>query len=81
MAGLSGASTTNNGLGVAGSGYNRCKILAIKAGNQLELTHGYEGIEYAVMMGADVINCSWGSTDYTQLGHDVVKFATESGQA
>ena len=78
VAGLSGA-TTNNGIGVAGSG-NRCKILAIKAGNQLELTHGYEGIEYAVMMDADVINCSWGSTDYTQLGHDVVKFATERGK-
>jgi serine protease len=78
VAGLSGASTNNN-TGVAGSGY-KCKILAIKAGNQLELTHGYEGIEYAVMMGADVINCSWGSTDYTQLGHDVVKFATEMGK-
>ena len=78
VAGLAGAST-NNEIGVAGSGYS-CKILAIKSGNQLELTHGYEGIVYAVKRNADVINCSWGSTDYTSLGHDVVKYASEEGK-
>jgi len=78
VAGLAGA-ITNNEIGVAGSGYS-CKILAIKSGNQLELTHGYEGIVYAVKRNADVINCSWGSTDYTSLGHDVVKYASEEGK-
>lgn len=77
VAGLAGA-IANNAEGVAGSSYS-AKIIAIKSGHQLELTHGYEGIAYAMQMGADVINCSWGSTDYTFFGHDVVKSATEDG--
>jgi serine protease len=78
VAGLAGAST-DNGLYGAGSGFNS-KVLAIKAGNQGELTHGYEGIIYAVERGAHVINCSWGSTSYTEFGHDIVKTATQQGR-
>jgi len=78
VAGLAGAST-DNGVYGAGSGFNS-KVLAIKAGNQGELTHGYEGIMYAVSRGAHVINCSWGSTSYTEFGHDIVKHATQLGK-
>ncbi|MBS1903920.1 MAG: S8 family peptidase [Bacteroidetes bacterium] len=58
------AATPDNGLGVAGVGFN-CHYLPIKctadtgknAGN---ISFGYEGITYAAMHGARVINCSWG---------------------
>ncbi|GAB5539071.1 MAG: hypothetical protein Salg2KO_11740 [Salibacteraceae bacterium] len=72
------AARANNAKGVAGTGFSN-KILVVKAGNQLQLTHGYEGIEYAMEMGVDVINCSWGSVEYTALGEDVVNAATEVG--
>ena len=78
VSGLAAASA-NNGVGGAGSSYS-CSILPIKAGDKLELTHGYEGIVYAVSRDVDIINCSWGSTSYTEFGHDIVKYATEKGK-
>jgi serine protease len=77
VSGLAGAAT-NNGIGIAGTSFN-CKILSIKCGDKLELTHGYEGVIYALERGADIINCSWGSTSYTEYGNDVMKYATEQG--
>ncbi|MDP4229986.1 MAG: S8 family serine peptidase [Bacteroidota bacterium] len=50
----------DNGKGAAGSGFN-CKIMAIKiADNAGNLLGGYEGIAYAWMHGAKILNCSWG---------------------
>lgn len=77
VSGLAAAST-NNGIDGAGTSYS-CRILPIKAGDKIELTHGYEGIVYAVSRGVDIINCSWGSTSYTEFGHDIVNYATEKG--
>ncbi|MFH1320416.1 MAG: S8 family serine peptidase [Bacteroidota bacterium] len=68
--------STDNGIGVAGPGFN-CKILPIKIANAAgELIAGYEGIEYAADHGADVINCSWGSNYYSSAGQDVIDYAT-----
>ena len=55
------AAVTNNGIGVAGVGYN-CSIMPIKAteDGQEGIRYGYEGILYAAENGADVINTSWG---------------------
>lgn len=72
VAGLAGA-TTNNNFGVAGTGY-ACRILPVKAGNQLQITHGYEGVVYAAENGARVINCSWGGSTYSFLGEDVMRY-------
>jgi serine protease len=74
VAGLAGA-TTNNDYGIAGVGW-QCKILPIKAGDKLQLPFGYDGVLYAAAMGADVINCSWGSFGASQYAHDVMKAAT-----
>ena len=57
---------TNNSTGVASIGF-KCKVLAIKVsadndsrapGGLGYIIAGYQGIVYAALMGADVINCS-----------------------
>ncbi len=80
VAGVAGA-TPNNEIGFAGTGYN-CRILATKhfADNQPEdelsyASSPYLGVIYAAMMGADVINCSWGSTFRSQINQDIMNFA------
>ncbi|PKN78665.1 MAG: serine peptidase precursor [Candidatus Cloacimonetes bacterium HGW-Cloacimonetes-1] len=36
---------------------------------------GYDAIIYAAENGADIINCSWGSTSYSQVNQDVIDYA------
>ncbi|MBX7180727.1 MAG: S8 family peptidase [Bacteroidia bacterium] len=70
--------TTNNGIGVAGTGF-KSKVMLIKVApdaNQNSITHGYEGIVYAVNHGCKVVNCSWGNTTYSQFAQDVINYAT-----
>lgn len=53
----------NNGAGVAGVNWN-VRIMALKAqaANNVGTTaDAISSIEYATMMGVDVLNCSWGS--------------------
>lgn len=67
---------TDNGIGVAGPGFN-CKLLPVKIANSSgSLIAGYEGIAYAADHGAKVINCSWGSAGGGQAGQDVIDYAT-----
>ncbi len=75
------AAVTNNSKGVAGVGYN-CKYLAIKCGSDQfgnAVLAGYEGIRYAAMLGAKVINCSWGGAGSSQAEQDVINFAVSKG--
>jgi len=67
----------NNGIGIAGVGYNT-KILPLKITNTGEvLTRGYESIVYGATHGCSVINCSWGGhvTD-GKFGEDIINFTT-----
>jgi serine protease len=60
VAGLA-AARTNNRRGVVGSSWN-ARILPVNASDpQVDrgIAFGYEGILYAAMLGADVINASW----------------------
>ncbi len=60
VAGAAGA-VTNNEVGIAGSAWN-AKIMHINANCVDEDTcPGYEGILYAAVAGADIINASWGA--------------------
>lgn len=76
------AAQVNNSIGVAGTS-PLAKILPVKIGPDFGLDNSvyneFEGLLYAAMMGADVINCSWGSTGYSQSNALVVQTATEFG--
>lgn len=83
------AAETNNGEGVAGTGYNSV-FLAIKAGGIKDnpatsgnesnsIGFGYDGILYAASRGAHVINNSWGGGGYSAFAHEVVRLVTSMG--
>lgn len=80
------AAVTNNLSGVA-SLASKCRILAIKttadddfrgSGDAYVLA-GYQGIVYAVTMGAKIINCSWGGAGGAQTEQDIIDYATQHG--
>lgn len=59
VAGIASAQT-NNGKGIAGFGF-ACPMIPVKTGPLTGgITHGYEGILYAVSRGCKVVNTSWG---------------------
>lgn len=68
------ASATDNNLGIASLGFNamvipvKCKTSASSGGS---LQAAYQGVEYAIAAGSDIINMSWGggaaSTTYQLL--------------
>jgi len=76
------AAVTNNTRGVAGTN-PFAKILPVKIGpdnpNSLSVGYGSEAILYAASLGADIINCSWGSNGYQEAEHEVIKEATNLG--
>ena len=77
VAGISSA-TTNNGIGLAGTGF-KCKYLPVKASSDNlggTINQGYQGIYYAATHGAKVINLSWGGASvYSQTAQDIINFA------
>ena len=81
------AAVTNNGIGVA-SIAPKCRILPVKvsadndtrtADGSSYILAGYQGIEYAARMGANIINCSWGGDGGSQAEQDIIDFATQHG--
>lgn len=81
IAGIATAET-NNGIGIAGVGYN-CRYMNLKAGGTQEdptaIGFGFEAMLYAVANGASVINCSWGANSFSSFENEVVNFATAQG--
>src|ERR1700757_2419766 len=78
------SAATNNGIGVAGVGFN-CKLLPVKCaadndtrgtGGEGYIITGYEGIQYAASHGAKVINCSWGGTGGSSYEQSIITAAT-----
>lgn len=75
------AATTNNGIGMSSVSWN-ATILPIKcAMDNLSAQTGsrnvyrpYDGMMYAAMMGADVINCSWSSDYNDPLMNEVIEY-------
>ena len=69
------SATADNGIGYAGIGF-KCKFIPVKVGNNsIVITHGYQGIEYAIEQGATVVNCSWGNTTFSQVAQDIVTWS------
>lgn len=86
VAGCASAST-NNGVGVAGIGFNT-KVMAVKTSRNDQrdpssgapyIVYGYEGLMYAAQNGAKVINCSWGGGGYSLLGQNIINDVTNMG--
>lgn len=75
VAGLAAAST-DNGVGVAATGF-RCRYMPIKVyGNNGGNFRGYEGIVYAADKGCKVINLSWGGKARpSQFEQDIINYA------
>lgn len=75
VAGIVGA-VANNSIGIAGV-VPKVKILPVKVSNDdpfnSYVSKGYEGILYAGVMGAKVVNCSWGSESGSNLENDVIR--------
>ncbi len=85
VAGIASAVTDNN-IGIASIGF-KCKIMPVKTaqdnirdsnGNPL-IVYGYQGIIYAADNGAKVMNASWGSYSYSNVGQEVVDYAISKG--
>ncbi len=76
------AAHTNNLLGIAGIAPH-AKILAVKASSDdpasRSITNGYQGILYAAMMGADIINCSFGGGGYSITEAEIIETAQKYG--
>lgn len=72
----------NNAIGIAGVCRN-VKLLSVKVGSDnpmsVSVSNGFEGILYAALMGADVINCSWGSSSNSLAEEEVINSAVSFG--
>ena len=74
------AAVSDNEEGIAGASWN-ARLLPVNTGcanSDNAVCFGYEGILYAAMQGADVINVSWGGPD-SFLGREVIEMALEMG--
>ncbi|MCY4225936.1 MAG: S8 family serine peptidase [Bacteroidetes bacterium] len=66
VAGVASA-VRDNGIGIAGAAWN-AQLMHIKVDcAPFEQDYFYEGVLYAAMNGADIINASWGKTDFVPV--------------
>jgi subtilisin family serine protease len=79
VAGIIGA-VGNNSLGVAGVNW-RARIMPVKFmdANGGDVASEIEAIEYAVDMGAKIINASFGDNVFSQAEYDAIQSAGEKG--
>jgi subtilisin family serine protease len=74
------AAVTNNGFGIASLSYNvHYMPVKVSGDNSENLTYGFEGILYAVANGADIVNCSWGSPQFSNTEKEVIDYALSRG--
>ena len=77
ICGVVGASTDNE-IGTSSSAFN-CKYLPIKiTNNSGQIIDTNAGIAYAAQKGVKVINCSFGSQDFSQAEADIISYVTDS---
>ena len=72
------AASTNNAIGAASPAFN-CRYLPVKITNSVGyLIDTNAGILYGAQMGAQVINCSFGSIEFSQAEADIIQYVTDS---
>ncbi|WP_299823705.1 S8 family serine peptidase [uncultured Pontibacter sp.] len=65
----------NNGIGLAGVGYN-VKFMPLKVFSSASGGFsGYEAIVYAANKGCSIINLSWGGEGFSQFEQDIINYA------
>lgn len=72
------AADTNNGVGIAGAGFN-CRIMPIKLAPRFDASHSASAIIYAADHGARVISMSYGSTHPSSTEQNAVNYAWNKG--
>ncbi len=76
------AAATDNGTGIAGVGF-RCRYIPVKTKKDNDygpgLAYAYLGLEYAIVIHADVINMSWGGFIYSQTYQLLCNLAHDTG--
>jgi PKD repeat protein len=79
VAGLATA-ITDNGIGVAGIGFNT-SIIAVRASNNNNPNgiFGYQGVLWAVNNGADVVNMSFGGPGFSQTMQNLINSGNDMG--
>ena len=78
VAGIAGAETNNN-IGVSSIG-NGISIMALKAANASgSLSNTWDGLYYAGINNADIINCSWSSGTYSNTNQELVNWLADKG--
>lgn len=77
---------TNNGIGIASIGYNSTLMPVKVTRNDMRFDNGspmvifgFDGIKYAADNGADIINCSWGGSSYSNYGKEIIDYANSKG--
>ncbi len=81
VAGIASAATDNN-IGIAGAAFSAQLMIAAcyDRRDSTSILHGYEGIFYCAVNGANVINLSWGGdTPYWQNSYETIQFAINEG--
>lgn len=80
VAGCAGG-VADNAKGVAGVGF-KTKLLFTKHSpdnepNSTSVYLGYDGVLYAALSGADIINCSWGGPNRSEIIQDMINFIAD----
>ena len=78
VAGITGADT-DNGTGISAIGFNISMIPVKNTNASPSVTHGYEGVDYAINSGAHVINMSWGGAQSSVAGQALMDAAHNNG--
>ncbi|MGR3809694.1 S8 family peptidase [Jiulongibacter sp. NS-SX5] len=77
------AAVNNNVTGISSASNNKVKLMPIKstfdASDHRFIDRGFEGIEWAIDNGADIISLSWGGPGFSQLEQDVIDDAYNNG--
>ncbi|MBL0059932.1 MAG: S8 family serine peptidase [bacterium] len=72
------AAARNNRIGIAGVA-GGAKVMGVRVGQAGSIPYGFEGVYYACVSGAKVINCSWGGATESAYEREVVNYVRSQG--